>query len=102
MRQHRTIQSQLRPTQRRISALWALIDQPSKSLNCAELNKVAGYADERVLLLSLAECAMFGLVEISNGLITVTSNGVIFAQENIEYITNKKGERLTWNEIAEA
>lgn len=91
----------IRPTQRRLLALWALIDQPSKSMDAEKINTIAGFIDERVLLLSMAECAMYGLVSISDGLITITDKGVIYAQENIHTIKAKDGSRITWTEATE-
>lgn len=87
----------LRATHRRLLALWTLIDQPTKSLDHVTLNESAQYVDPRVLLLSMAECAIHGLVEMSEGVIKITDRGVIYAQQNIDSIKDREGNRITWD-----
>lgn len=82
----------LNPTPYRVTALYALIDN-GHEMNLNDLHPLTGFCDVRVLLLSLAECALYGLIEIDdNRTVRITSKGVVFAHENVHQILKEYRE----------
>lgn len=68
------MRGRLEPREKRISALKIIIANQGV-ITLDEINQYAGYSDDRVLLLTLAECAEWGLVNIIDGSYFITKSG---------------------------
>lgn len=86
-------ESRLRATETRTNALRALIEAGTEGLELESINAVAGFSDNRVLLLSLAEMSIHGLCELKEGRCKITAKGVIFYYEYAptDQTTNRRG-----------
>ena len=80
-RRHVYTESRLRATETRIGALRALINAPKEGLDLTLINNEAGFSDNRVLLLSLAEMSINGLCELAEGKARITEHGRAFYYE---------------------
>jgi len=75
-----------RATEKRIRAMQTIIDAGGRA-NLDDIQPVSGFSDVRVLLLSLAECALWGLIKIDEGkVITITNHGRDFYNINKHYL----------------
>lgn len=84
------------PTQKRLKALNALIEAGRAGITLETINEQAGYTDIRVLLLSLAELALRGFVEVKEGRALITEAGREFfrthtRQQHIQQLNEQAG-----------
>lgn len=72
---------EIRPTKNRVLALKYL-HEAGRPVVLDDILPVTGFCDVRVLLLSLAECALYGLCEVTGEGCIITDAGITFYQVN--------------------